>query len=76
MKNCKQTAEKCEQILKIGKNLRPIKCILALPTWGQKCVVSAPQPIKFVMFRTEHPIVEKEAPNRFIYTASWQVTLL
>ena len=66
MKNCKQTAEGCKQIFKSWKNLRPIKCILALPTWGQKCIVSEPQPLTFVIFQMEHPIVEKEAPNRFI----------
>ena len=32
LKNCKQTAVKCKQILKIEKNLSPLKHILALPT--------------------------------------------
>ena len=40
LKNCKQTAEKCKQIFENWKKLPPLKRILALPTWGQKSLVS------------------------------------
>jgi len=40
LKNCKQTAEKCRQIFENWKKLPPLKHILTLPTWGQKCLVS------------------------------------
>ena len=38
--NCKQTAEKCEQIFENWKYLPPLKRISTLPTKGQKCTVS------------------------------------
>ena len=47
LKDCKQTAEKCKQILKTEKNLPPLKRILALPIWGQKCIVSVLQSFVF-----------------------------
>ena len=40
LKNCKQTAENCIQTAENQKNCTPLKRILALPTWGQKCIVS------------------------------------
>ena len=40
LKNCKQTAENCKQTAENQKNWTPLKRILALPTWGQKCIVS------------------------------------
>ena len=40
LKNCKQIAEKCKQIFKNKKTRLPLKLILALPTWDQKCFVS------------------------------------
>ena len=39
LKNCKQTAEKCKQIFENWKKLPPLKPILALPMWGQICIL-------------------------------------
>ena len=55
-KNCKQTAEKCKQIFKNGKNLPVLKHILALLTWGQKCTVSELQAFVIPKFQVKHPV--------------------
>ena len=49
LKTCKQTAEKCKQIFEYWKKLPPLKRILALPKYGQKCTVSEPQPFTFMI---------------------------
>ena len=38
--NCKQTAENCKQTAENQNKCIPLKRILALPTMGQKCIVS------------------------------------
>ena len=38
------------------KKLPPLKHILALPTWGQKCTVTELQPFQFAIFQMEHPV--------------------
>ena len=39
------------------KKLRPLKHILALPTWDEICIVSVQQPFTFGKFQLEHPVV-------------------
>ena len=56
LKSCKQTAEKCKQIFKNWKKLPPLKRILALSTWGQKCLVSELQPFEIRNFDLGHPV--------------------
>ena len=56
------------QFLKVKKNLRPIKRILAIPTSGKICVVSEPQPSTFEIFQTEHPVVQKERLQIDLYS--------
>jgi len=38
--NCKQTAENCKQTAENENKWRQPKHILALTTWGQKCIFS------------------------------------
>ena len=52
MINCHQTAENENKFLKIQKNLQPLKRILALPTWGQICIVSELMPFTVEIFPT------------------------
>ena len=40
LKNCEQTAENCKQTAENQNKCIPLKRILALPTMGQKCIVS------------------------------------
>ena len=56
MKNCKQTAEKCNQIFESLKKLPPFERILALPTKGQKCIFSELQPKEISNFNLGHPV--------------------
>ena len=58
LKNCKQTAEKCKQILENWKNLPPLKHILALPTWGQILIFSELQPFEISIFQMKHPVYD------------------
>ena len=51
--------EKCKQIFENWKKPPPLKHILALPTWGQKCLVSAIEQIKKVNFDLGHPVCGK-----------------
>ena len=37
------------------KKLPPLKCILALPTWGQICTISMLQPFLSDFYQMEHP---------------------
>ena len=57
LKNCKQTAEKCKQIFENWKKPPPLKHILALPTWSQKCLVSEIEQIEKVNFDLGHPVL-------------------
>ena len=56
MKNCKQTAENCIQTAENQKNCTPLKRILALPTWGQKCIVLELQLKDISNFDLGHPV--------------------
>ena len=38
------------------KKLPPLKPILALPTWGQKCFVSEAEPFEITNFDLGHPV--------------------
>ena len=42
------------------KNCRPLKRILTLPTWGQKCIVSELYPKDISNFDLGHPVIEVE----------------
>ena len=57
MKNYKQTAEKCKQIFENCKKLPPLKRILALPIWGQKCLISELQPFEIRNSDLGHPVI-------------------
>ena len=46
LKNCKQTAENCKQTAENQNNCTPLKRLLALPKWGQKCIVLELQSVK------------------------------
>ena len=39
------------------KKLPPLKPILALPTWGQKCFLSEAEPFEIPDFDLGHPVV-------------------
>ena len=41
------------------KKLPPLKPILALPTWGQKCFVSDAEPFEITNFDLGHPVKGK-----------------
>ena len=56
MTNCKQTAENCKETAENQKNWTPLKRILALPTWGQKCIVSELKPKDISNFDLGHPV--------------------
>ena len=56
--NCKQTAEKYNQIFWIlKKNLPPLKQILALPILGQICTDSELQLFTFAILQMEHLVL-------------------
>ena len=40
------------------KKLPPLKPILALPTWGQKCFLSEAEPFEIPDFDLGHPVYE------------------
>ena len=42
--------------MKTWNNLPSLKHILALTTWGQKCIVTMLQPFTFDRILTEHPV--------------------
>ena len=44
--------------LKNRNKWRPPKHILALPTWGQKCVFSELQPFEIANFDLGHPVAK------------------
>ena len=45
-------------VYNFSKKLPPLKHILALPTWGQKCLVSEIEQIEKVNFGLGHPVLE------------------
>ena len=53
--------EQLKNVIKLSKiekkEVLPLKCILALPTWGQICTVSVLQPFTFDNFQSEQPVV-------------------
>ena len=55
--NCKLTAENRKQTAKNENKWRPPKHILALPTWGKKCVFSELKPFELANFDLGHPVV-------------------
>ena len=46
-----------EKLFTFFKKLLPFKHILALPTWGQKCLFSELQPIEIKNFDWGHPVL-------------------
>ena len=66
-KNCKQTAEKCKQIFENWKKLPPLKLILALPTKGQKCILSDLQPFEVATFDLGHPVMPSKLSNQIYF---------
>ena len=58
LKNCKQTAENCKQTAENKKNWTPLKCILALPKWGQKYLVLEGN------FDLGHPVARNQFENK------------
>ena len=53
-KICLHFSAVCLQFFK--KKLPPLKHILALPTWGQKCIVLEVQPFGITDFDLGHPV--------------------
>ena len=74
LKNCKQTAE---IFFENWKKLPPLKHILALPTWGQKCLISELWPFEIKYFELGHPgAALKTARYRtWLHVTSYSYTL-
>ena len=76
LKSCKHTAKKCKQIFENWKNPPPLKHILALPTWGQKCLVSEIEQIEKVNFDLGHPVfVASGIPYLDVSLGHWLVII-
>ena len=50
--NCKQTSEN-------ENKLTPLRLILALQTWNQKCILAELEPFESAYFNLDHPVTLK-----------------
>ena len=70
MKNCKQTAAKCNQSFENGKKLPPLKHILALPIWGQICTNLETELFEITNFDLGHPVILKWTTSLYAFKKS------